>query len=292
MDVVRFKSSSYALLVVAVTTLIALPAFARDHEYLFRLIEDHQPDLCSHMERVFDQNFNHMWNESYDVSEPLDVVFSATSKFAFPLIAGTSHDWNMTFQTRDSKVPSSPEFDAIQWHEGYTTFGGGDPDPTTVANTLKQPYLVAYVDVDNDGVLDTLYQDQFARGYSGLLARIEQENGMGDSILAYRSKKIDMTAPTTLFELTNGSANYGKPSIIWGSKIRLFIYQGKTYFAIYDLGVSELKTKRGRANRKRDVPPHEQMSVSSRTYTDKVDNLGRSVMKSELLCTFDMEQSR
>lgn len=110
-----------------ITFLAASRVSAVQPEYSFALIEDRQPDLCGHMQIVFDQHFKHMWPDP-DFTKPFDVIFSANSEFAFPLLPSTPHDWRLTMAMRYSKVPSSPEFDAIPWHEGHAVFGGGHPD--------------------------------------------------------------------------------------------------------------------------------------------------------------------
>jgi hypothetical protein len=271
------------------TFMVVSPASAVESEYSFTLIEDHQPDLCGHMKIVFDQHFKHMWSDP-ELTKPFDVIFSASSDFAFSLLPSTPHDWRMTMAMRYSKVPSSPEFDAIQWHEGHAIFGRG-PDPSANVNAASQPYLVAHIDIDNDGTIDTIVKIGFTRGYSWLFSRNE-EAGTGEMMLIYRNTNIDETAPTTISELMSGGGKYGKPSIINASLIRPFIYVGKTYFATYGQGFGESRTKRSRDNVKRSVPPHEQMVVSSLTYTDKLDNLGRSKWTWDALCTFDMDQAR
>jgi hypothetical protein len=111
-------------------------------------------------------------------------------------------------------------------------------------------------------------------------------------VLIYHNIKINEAAPTTISELLAGSGKYGKPAVINASLIRPFVYQGKPYFATYGQGFGEPKSKRSRSNLKRDVPPHEQMVVSSLTHVDKLDSLGRPEWTRKVLCTFDMDRAR
>jgi hypothetical protein len=288
--IIHHRLTAFGTLILLATFMAVSPASAVEPEYSFTLVEDNQPDLCGHMKIVFDQHFKHMWSDP-ELTKPFDAIFSANSDFAFSLLPSTPHDWRMTMAMRYSKVPLGPEFDAIQWHEGHAIFGGGPPDPSANGNAPLQPYLVAYVDIDNDGTIDTLVKIGFTRGYSWLFSRNE-EAGTGEMVLTYRNTKIDEAAPTTISELMSGAGKYGTPSIINASLIRPFIYNGRTYFATYGQGFGAPKTKHSRDNLKRSVPPHEQMVVSSFAYMDKLDDLGRPKWTWDVLCTFDMDQAR
>jgi hypothetical protein len=259
-----------------------------DPTYEFHLTDNHQPELCSHMEAVFNRNFQHMWRDP-SLTPTLDAVFSSNSEYAFTLLPGTPHDTRMTVTLRYSKIPSSPEFDAIQWREGHSVVGGGTGAATDNNNSYLSPYLVAYVDIDNDGILDTVVKASFSRGYAWMFSRGSVEAGTGEMLLTYRNAKVDESMP--LSELLRGPERLGKPLYIDGSVLRPFIYQGRTYVASYQQGFGETPTKRSLANLKRGVPPHERMFVSAYSFKADVDTTGTPQWTENTLCAFDMIQS-
>jgi hypothetical protein len=287
--VTAIHHSITAILALSVLAFSA-PASAAEPEYSFKLTKDRQADLCAHMKIVFDKDFQHMWSDPI-LTQPPETIFSGESAFAFSLLPAVQHDWRMTMAMRYSKVPSSREFDEIPWHEGHAVFGGDATDPSSLAMTSLQPYLIAHLDIDNDGTDDTLIKIAFTRGYSWLFSQGEAA-GSGDMLLIYHNIKIDEGAPTTISEMINGTEKYGKPSVINASLVRPFIYSGKPYFATYAQGFGEPKTKQSLNNLKKDVPPHEQMLLSSLTYVDRLDRLGRPEWTWNVLCQFDMNQSR
>jgi hypothetical protein len=270
--------------------IAASPAWAAYPEYTFRTVEDHQPDLCAHMNGVFNQHFRHMWSEAV-LTDPLDLeaMYSEKSAYAFPLLAGTKHDMRATMAMRFTKVPSSPEFDEIQWYEGH---GKETPISASGKNlAYVPPYLVAYVDIDNDGVIDTVFKPEFTIGYSMLLFKAGTAGGAGESIWTYRDKRIEVLAPNSFWDLKDNSDMSHGPLITIGDQLRLFSYLGKTYLATYDQGFFDSPSKRTRAKLKRDVPPHETMNVASLSYTGSIDPTGRPGWSVTKLCKFDMIQT-
>ena len=112
---------------IATILLLAagMPTLAADPSYIFNLMEDHQPELCARMKTVFNTNFQHMWTDPVPTTtQGQDRIYLYSSEYAFPLLPGTLRNTRMTMTMRRSKIPSSPEFDAIQWHEGHTVFVG------------------------------------------------------------------------------------------------------------------------------------------------------------------------
>ncbi len=269
---------------------VAAPARAADPEYTFRLMEDHQPDLCAHMDGVFNQYFRHMWAEA-EMKDPLDLdtIYSEKSIYAFPLLPGTKHDTRATLEMRFTKVPSSPEFEAIQWHEGHAK---AMPIAAPGKNlAYVPPFLVAYVDIDNNGTVDTVYKIQFTN-YSSLFAKGGEGSVEGESLVTYRDKRVDDVAPDSVSNLIDNSDIPHGPSLLNGDQLRLFAYQGKTYLAVYDQGFDDPPSKHTRANLKRNVPPHETMTVQSLSYKGLIDPIGRPAWTVTRLCQFDMIQTR
>jgi hypothetical protein len=279
------------LSIAAVCSLLAaIPVSAEEPDYVFKLTRDRQPELCAHMSTVFNQYFQHMWTTDVFWPATQDSIYSRSSKYAFPLLPGTPHVTRMTFDLRYSKVPSSPEFDAIQWHEGHTIFGGGGA-PTDVSNSYVRPYLIAYFDIDNDGNLDTVVKVGSSKGYEWMFSRGEVDSLSEETLTTYRDTKIDQSAPTTLSELMFGSDKYGKPIVTSSGYLRPFIYKGKTYMANYSQGSYDAPTKQSRANVKNSIPPHEKMIITSYAYKGVVDPMGKPQWTEELSCLFDMVQN-
>jgi hypothetical protein len=277
--------------VIYILLAYSLYAEAADPSYLFDLRIDNHPGLCTHMHKVFNQYFKDMWDVDPLFPTTQDKVYSSDSRYAFPLLPGTVHDARMTFDMRYSKVPSSPEFDAIVWREGHTVFGGPTGGPPSTYNA-PLPYLIAYVDIDNDGKLDTLVKYAFTKGYSNMLARGETSAGFGDALSTLQDIQAEASTSTTIFDFIHGTKLGSEPITMQLDYLRPFIYEGRAYVASYSQGWDEARSSRGVRNLKKDIPPHETMSVLSLTDKGNRNSVGKREWTSTVDCQFDMVHSQ
>lgn len=184
----------FVFLVGIAGSFFAIQVGAAEPTYLFKLTQDSQPDLCAHMEAVFNERFRQMWAIPIPTDAKLS-IYDGNSQYAFPLLPGTLHNNTMTNVMMYSKIPTSPEFQAVPWSEGHAS--AGDNIRNARGEVVTFSYLIAYFDIDNDGVDDTVVQTQFTRGYSAIVAAGESGD-VGENISVYHDKRVVPTATTKI----------------------------------------------------------------------------------------------
>lgn len=269
-----------------VALCFGIRAAASEPAYEFKLKYDSQSDLCVHMETVFNGHFRRMWDIPIPVDEKLS-IYDSQSQYAFPLLAGTTHVNSMTNVMMYSRVPTSPEFQAVPWIEGHAS--AGENIRNSLGEPVVFPFLIAYFDIDNDGIEDTVVKSSFTKGYNALVAA-GASGDVGESIAVYRDKRIAIGKNATLTELAGGSESFGKPDLIVGHLIRPIIYAGKSYVVSYSQGLFGTPTKRSRLNVKVGLPPMERMFISSYAFTGPNDATRRTKDSLTTLCVYDMDQ--
>ncbi len=163
----------------------AIQVGAAEPSYLFKLQQDSQPDLCTHMEAVFNEKFQQMWAIPIPIDNKLG-IYDSNSQYAFPLLPGTVHDNTMTNVMMYSRIPTSPEFQAVPWLEGHAS--AGDYIRNSRGEVAAFPFLIAYFDIDNDGTDDTVVKMQFTKGYGAIVAAGESGD-VGEDIAVYHDKR-------------------------------------------------------------------------------------------------------
>ena len=203
--------------------------------YVYRLTLNDSPDLCTHMNQVFNEGFATMWDTSMLNEE--DPSFAADSEFAFPRLPGVEHDYKATFTMLSSKKPSSPEFDAVPWKEGRAILGD-PPESAGPVNDTPMPILVTYVDFYNDGHMDAVIKKQFTRGYSYMAN--SGGNGLDDELITViLDQKLSPGPTLSWWDLRKKAQSSSKfINTIDAAYERLFIYKGQTYVAHYDIQLS------------------------------------------------------
>jgi hypothetical protein len=91
LNTIRHHIAKYGPQFLVALLFASSSASAAEPEYTFSLVEDHESDLCAHMNTVFNQYFRHMWSDPV-LNNSLDVVYSSNSEYAFPLLPSTTHD--------------------------------------------------------------------------------------------------------------------------------------------------------------------------------------------------------
>jgi hypothetical protein len=199
------------------------------HGPIFRyaLIKDQNPAVCKHMLRVFNGKFTHPWDAPMLTSYTNDPSYSATSKYAFPLLPSVTRSIRATFEMRFSAWPTSPEFSAIHWKEGREV-PYKCPKGETCSGLAPQPMLIAYFDFDNDGSVDTVmkYGGSFFQGYGDMSHAFEY-------LTVWRGEKLKLNGTPILWNLAHPRDKTFRPITIFGTYLRPFIYRGMTYVARY-----------------------------------------------------------
>jgi hypothetical protein len=156
--------------------------------------------------------------------------YSSSGKYAFQKIEGIVHDEKKTFQMSLSKLPSSPQFDAIGWRETRVITGGPSSVEIPASSKRPRPALIAYVDFDNDGEKDTLIKYGFTEGYDA----IRDRGGSTEYLTVVRSSTAPVAPNVSLWSLRQDAS--GRPAIrMNGQYLRPLIHGGRTYVASYEM---------------------------------------------------------
>lgn len=188
-----------------------------DQSFTYKLEMSRNDKVCRHMQKVYNKNFRQPWK-----TKPLDLegkAYGENSKYAFPLLPGVEHSEYFTFLMRYSKLPTSPEFEAIKWREGRSISGGG---PVQSSEDGKpRPMLVAEFDVDNDGREEQVVKYGFVENWHFTDY---------DSVSIFKEEKLSLISSPTMWQVIRGG-DIPQPetiSFLW-RHVRPFILWGKTY---------------------------------------------------------------
>jgi hypothetical protein len=274
------------LLVAFASWVVSGNAVAGEPSCIYELETNNNPDLCAHMNTTFNKSFRHLWD-----AEPLglgdDPHYRADSRYEFSRLPGVAHETRKTFDMRYSKVPSSPEFDAVEWKEGRAIIGepvGGVPMP---GGHTPIPILVAYIDIDNDGQIDTVAKTGFNGGYSYMA----YGNGSGldsEYLVTWPGEKLDFTGVRSLWPLENATPVDKLPIGYDGSYLRPFVYKGRSYLAKYEIDLGEDYDATSKPPYK---PLHETMSILSLHFGGTISEVThKPIWDIDIVCQYRMNQ--
>jgi hypothetical protein len=255
--------------------------------YRFRMIVDRESTVCARMNTIFNTAFRNMWNAPA-FSPGDDPNYAAGSKYAYPLPPGVPHISEAVFRLRFAKWPTSQEFDAIPWRQIRTAPDAGDTAKIFSRDGIEylMRMLIAYVDIDNDGRVDTLIKSGATDDYASIAH--SKSLGFSETIYVLGGRKYDWRDRLTLSEFYK-IAPRSDVNVLEGSFVRPFSYRGKTYVARYSLDL-------GRENRLVKKPPYlprEHMSVLSVSFPNGVrDTNGLKPMDVHVLCEYEMTQRK
>lgn len=250
--------------------------------FRYALEGDRNPMVCQQMLRVFNEKFTRLWDSPPMPWSKSDQDYSATSKYAFPLLPGLKHSTQFTYDMRFSAQPSSREFSAIPWKEG-TAVAGGCPAGKVCAGEQPQPVLAAYFDFDNDGRMDTVIKGgSFFSGYLGMYHANE-------ILTVWRGQRLKITDTINSWDLEHPKDKALTPIIMWGTYLRPFIYRGVSYVARYvpSFASNSWPSLDGQ------IPPYpvrEDILVEQYHYTGRKDRIGRPTWTSETVCDLRMKR--
>jgi hypothetical protein len=207
-----------ALLVHAMTAA-SLALAADDDAYHYQLTKNNDPDVCQHMYYVYSNNFKYPFRTSGEVAD-----YSPGGKFALPLLPGVKADGLKSMNMMYSLQPSSPEFDAIKWHEGHDEYDAA--------------IMVTDVDINNDGKLERVIKHGFMGSY------YDSKHPNDDDIVIFTKNAFDsIKRRVTLEDIFKVADPNGFPAVLAGWPInsvhyrilRPFIYKNTIYLSGYGI---------------------------------------------------------
>lgn len=272
--------SGNVVVATAQTGVPASPAEFVIHGPTFRYIlkEDRNPAVCTHILRLFNDKFAHLWDAPPMPWSKTDQWYSADSKYGFPLLPGVKHSTEATFEMRFSAWPTSPEFSAIHWKEGRAV-PGGCPAGKTCPGEGPIPILVAYFDFDNDGLTDTVIKSAFnSNKYSP-----------NDVLEVWRGQTLKITGTPSLWDLAHPQDKKLTPIIMWGAHLRSFIYRGVAYVANYQADYADLSAPASET----PLPiVGEDMLINRYHFAGQKDQIGRPEWNSDTVCDLRMKRRK
>jgi hypothetical protein len=190
-----------------------------DDNYVYRVEEGKEAKVCLHMANVYNEHFRRPWDlDDYPVKTP-----------PFPRLPGVEYDELHALTLRFSAFPTSPEFEAVRWHEGRLV--------TDPKSDRSRPMLVARTDIDNDGKPDILVKSAFMRNFS---QGVRSVAGGEDFIVILPNDQPQLPARIARSELYGSPGKDGAVLVSYSTlgfparSIRPFIYEGITYLAVYE----------------------------------------------------------
>lgn len=257
--------------------------------YSYETIIDTDAGVCSHMKGVFNKHFSRMWDQPFlNKSDP--ELQSLDSKWAFEALPGVHHDYEMTWEMALSKVPTSPEFDAIKWQEGRA-IEGETRERAGPLNDKLLPILVGYFDIDNDGKPDTVIKMAFTRGYDYMIFGPGGTGLHDEYMIVLHDYQLPISSlPLSYHALDSENSQYLTEQIN-ASYERPFIYEGRVYIARYDVATDANGNVLFRS-RKDTTPREEKMAVLSYKLSGKIDVHRGPEWDVTTVCQFKMTQQR
>lgn len=142
--------------------------------YRYQLSESLDPAVCQHMLRVYETEFRHPWSFREGYRKLYSSVYSwVYQQMESPNAAG-AENLQRLWEMRYAMFPTSKEFEAVEWSRRDLKRSIGE-------TVIQTPLRWAHLDINNDGVSDTLIQLAFY-GESGAL----------DVLVVIPSKKLNL----------------------------------------------------------------------------------------------------
>ena len=219
----------YVCLLLVFVASPASTAFGGDRDrYRYIPAKRNAANVCPHMHRVLNKNFVYPWKRPSLVRLVDDPIYGKNSRFSFPKLLGVFHDDQKTLAMSYSRLPTSPEFDAIHWREGRVRDRLGSSE-------VEMAILVADFDINNDGQKETVIKNAFMLDYY-------VGGGSGGEDMLYVFPLLEKTpALSTKWEsMLSGEVGGGKPALITLAPgvpyrlIRPFLYEGSIYLLGYE----------------------------------------------------------
>lgn len=210
---------------------------ANDRSYRYELEMSVDDQVCQRMLAVYNSNFREPWKtkdwRKQFIGTPehpqweINEEFGPTGIYAFPKLPGVEHDPQFTYEMRYSKLPTSPEFEVIEWCEWRFA------DIYAGKNRGYRPILVAEFDIDNNGSTDTVIKKFFMSHYTTFGGWYGGDGGE-DSMVIYPKGEFSLALTPTADEVYHGKVGMERPRVISNRQLRPFIIKNATYLSQYE----------------------------------------------------------
>ncbi len=249
--------------------------------YRYKLEENNNDKVCSHMESVFSKYFKKPFSTINDEDE-----YVKGGGVLPPLLPGAKDDLRSFVKMSFSFQPTSPEFDAIKWKVGkLITPTHGEP-----GGVPNDPFIAADIDLNNDGQTKIVIKNEFMTCYNFYSA----DCSPADSWSVFRKGDIDvMKGPIEWDVPIQGQDGHPPLAYIYGRSsecriVRPFIYDGVTYLSCYsqDWGINGPDINRR-------TPDKEYTNILKYQGVEKLPLPdGRTLLKAETVCRFRMNVAK
>ena len=242
--------------------------------YHYKLEENNNDKVCSHMAGVFSKYFKKPFSTINDEAE-----YVKGGGVLPPLLPGAKDDLRSFINMRLSFQPTSPEFDAIKWKVGkLITHTAGKVD------VLNTPFITADMDINNDGQIETVIKHDFMSCYLGYGGACNS----GDSWSIFRKDDIDLTQGPIEWDVPIQGQNSHPPLAVILENlacnvVRPFVYDGVTYLSCYNRKLKSVHDYR------KGTPHREYTDVLKYQGVEKLPLPdGRTLLKAETVCRLRM----
>ncbi|OIR07702.1 hypothetical protein GALL_99840 [mine drainage metagenome] len=242
--------------------------------YRYKLEQNNNDKVCSHMAGVFSKYFKKPFNTINDEAE-----YVKDGGIQPPLLPGAKNDLRSFVTMSFSFQPTSPEFDAIKWRVGKQIQPGSGQNHDVYPNI---PFIAADIDINNDGQIKTFIKHGFMSCYLGYGGACNS----GDSWSIFRKGDIDlMQGPIEWDVPIQGQNGHPPLAVILENLacniVRPFIYDGVTYLSCYNRKLNSVRDYR------KGTPHREYTDVLKYQGIEKLPD-GRTLLKAETVCRFRM----
>ncbi|GBL46329.1 hypothetical protein SFMTTN_2142 [Sulfuriferula multivorans] len=243
--------------------------------YRYKLEENNNDKVCTHMEDVFSKYFKKPFSTISD-----EDVYVKDGGVLPPLLPGAKDDLHSFVTMLHSFQPTSPEFDAIKWKVGkLITRTAGELD------TQNTPFIAADMGLNNDGQIETFIKFGFMTCYNFYSGGCRPT----DSWSVFHKGDIDLLNGPINWDMPIQGQNGHRPLAVMLEDydcrvIRPFIYDGVTYLSCY----SQNWGKNG-PDINRSTPDREYTEVLKYQGVEKLPFPdGRTLLKAKTVCRFRM----
>jgi hypothetical protein len=150
----------------------------------------------------------------------------------------------------------------------------------------REPILLTYFDIDNDGRDDTVMRNGFGGEYD-LMANPRNPALYAEYLSIWTGRRLVINDTSSLWNLLNGDPPSARPAVVNATRIRAFQYKGRSYLLEYGMDVGadgELLLR----------PPHkpkETMRILEVQVSGRRDiPTNRPMAKLNIICRFTLQQ--
>jgi hypothetical protein len=260
----------------------------RVYHYELELSEDNM--VCPHMLAVYNAEFREPWKARDwrkkligtpdDPEWEINEEFGPSGIYAFPKLPGVEHDPALTYEMRFSKLPSSPEFEAIEWREGRYQL-----EMKELNNIKLEPMLVAEFDIDNNGIAEIVIKTAFMHEYTTWGGWSSGEGG-SDYIYVINKSEFVLDGIPTLKDIAQGQIDHAPPRYMVERQLRPFIIDGVAYVSQFEDIWPEVE---GMSSQHRQYPIREYIHILQYHSTERtIGNNQSTALNMKPICRLRM----